>query len=156
MQEAQSSLLAKDDDLMLLRQELQHLKAQHSTSAQSHMHGTLHRQDAEARTQHGQDAEARTQHGQGAEARTQHRQDAEAGRAEGPSGTAESAQGRAAGQSGLPSPSLPATPHSPGGSPKGDKVLLVRSHDKAHLCEPELLYRNSKTPFLKIHWNMLH
>ena len=129
MQEAQSSLLAKDDDLMLLRQELQHLKAQHSRSAQSHMQGTRHRQDAAARTQHGQDAEARTQH----------RQDAEAGRAEGPSGTAQSAQGRAAGESGLPSPSLPATPHSPGGSPQGDKVLLVRSHDKAHLCETDLL-----------------
>ena len=112
MQEAQSSLLAKDDDLLILKQELSRFKAQQSKSAQSHQHGT-------------QNIEAHAQHRQDAKAPTPHRQGAETGSAEGPVGTAESAQSRPAGESGLPSPSLPASPHSPGGSPKGDRSLLL-------------------------------
>ena len=103
MQEAQAALLAKEDDLAMLRQDLQALRTQlkraSDSAAQSAtgQHSAGHTSAAQTKGQSSSslkpDQEANT-----------HRKAESAGIAE----------------SGLPSPSLPATPHSPVDSPRGE------------------------------------
>lgn len=106
MQEAQSSVLAKEDELAALKQELQTVKAQQSVKAQQ-------RDNSESDS-----AQAQAWPGQHSAAGT-------SGRAQGGlHSRANVAQGRAVADSGLPSPSLPATPHSPAGSPQGELLSV--------------------------------
>ena len=101
MQEAQAALLAKDDDLAMLRQDLQALKTQ------------LKKTDSAAQSATGQSAahnSAAEANGQPSSSSLKPDQDTDK------SGNGE---GAGAAESGLPSPSLPATPHSPVDSPRG-------------------------------------
>ena len=102
MQEAQAALLAKDDDLAMLRQDLQALRTQlkrtPDSAAQSATCQAAARDSA---------AEAG---GRPSSSSLKPDPDADNSR---------KSEGAGAAESGLPSPSLPATPHSPVDSPKG-------------------------------------
>ena len=104
IQEAQGSLLAKDDELVVLQKELRQLKAQARKPTQdsapqpSPAHHAIVKDQAHPSSS-AEDESARVKQSQGV------------------------------GESGLPSPSLPATPRSQGGSPAGTSsssyVMLI-------------------------------
>ena len=98
MQEAQAALLGKDDDLAVLRREMQALRAQlKKTPDSAACRSTTHNSAPEA-------------NGQPSSSLLKPHPDADKPRKGASAGAAES---------GLPSPSLPATPHSPVDSPRG-------------------------------------
>ncbi len=112
MQEAQAALLAKEDELAMLRRDLQEvttqLKKQSQDSAAqpvAHQQSAAHSAAAETKAQRSSPSKP--------DAKDVHR-----------SRKAESA---GAAESGLPSPSLPASPHSPPDSPSGDPAFTPPS-----------------------------
>ena len=103
MQEAQAALLAKEDELAMLRRDLQELTAQ------------LQKQSSDSAAQPDISQQSAAAHSTGTESKAQHSP---------PKPDAKDTQrSRKAGESGLPSPSLPATPHSPVDSPQGEPQL---------------------------------
>ena len=109
-QEAQAMLLAKDDELTMLKRDLHHLRAQAKQKAQESAAQPSSAQPSA--TQASGAHESATQAQAQAKALSS-RPEEEASRSK----KVGSAAG--VGESGLPSPSLPATPHSPGASPRG-------------------------------------
>ena len=100
-QEAQAALLAKDDELAMLRRDMHLLRAQAKQPQASSA------QPSAAHASHAQDSAV--------EAQLQ----ASSSRPAEPSRPKQADSALGVGESGLPSPSLPATPLSPGGSPRG-------------------------------------
>lgn len=111
MQEAQAALLAKEDDLVMLRRELLSLKAQLHKPSDS---ATLPTKPHPSAAQH-----AAAHHSASAESKAQPSSSGKPDLHQG-SNKSRGAESAEVGDSGLPSLSLPATPHSPGGSPRGE------------------------------------
>ena len=105
-QEAQAALLAKDDELAMLRRDMHILRAQ-AKQPQASAPQPSAAQPSAAHVSHAQDSAAEAQ------------PQASSSRAAEPSRPKQADSALGVGESGLPSPSLPATPLSPGGSPRG-------------------------------------
>jgi len=105
-QEAQAALLAKDDELAMLRRDMHLLRAQ-AKQPQASAPQPSSAQPSAAHASHAQDSAAEAQ------------PQASSSRPAEPSRPKQADSALGIGESGLPSPSLPATPLSPGGSPRG-------------------------------------
>ncbi len=105
-QEAQAALLAKDDELAMLWRDMHLLRAQ-AKQPQASPPQPSSAQPSAAHASHAQDSAAEAQPQASSSRPAEPRRPKQA----------DSALG--VGESGLPSPSLPATPLSPGGSPRG-------------------------------------
>ena len=102
-------LLAKDDELTMLKRDLHHLRAQAKQKAQ------------ESAAQPSSAQPSATQASGAHESATQTQAKAVSSRPEEADRPKKTGSAVGVGESGLPSPSLPATPHSPGASPRGSK-----------------------------------
>ncbi|KAL0055812.1 hypothetical protein WJX82_004604 [Trebouxia sp. C0006] len=112
--EAQAALLGKDDELAMLRRDMHLLRAQ-TKQPQASAPRPSSAQPSAVHASHAQDSAAEAQ------------PQASSSRPAEPSRPKQADSALGIGESGMPSPSLPATPLSPGGSPRGGLADLRTS-----------------------------